>query len=113
MTSLIATRRFENLGRPQEFAMTESVQLTRQNKSERKAIKNARQRRQRMIEGAFDRLHGVGQMYDCKVYMVLQTPEGQFKTYSNTKGQNWPPSRHQIVSSGPWNQVCSSIELMV
>lgn len=67
------------------------------NAREARARKNANQKLTRLIDTALVKLDEAGKLYSCKVYLVLQTHKGQWTTYHNARGQDWPPSYSQIV----------------
>ncbi|KUL81603.1 hypothetical protein ZTR_10491 [Talaromyces verruculosus] len=66
------------------------------NAREARARKNANQKLTRLIDTALVKLDEAGKLYSCKVYLVLQTHKGQWTTYHNARGQDWPPSYSQI-----------------
>jgi hypothetical protein len=75
------------------------MRSTRQDEEQaKKDIKNTHARRKRSIKRMVDKAHEIGCMYNCKVYVVVQTERGNVTIYNNAADRKWLPTNGQLVS---------------
>ncbi|KAL4889162.1 hypothetical protein BDV59DRAFT_205435 [Aspergillus ambiguus] len=63
----------------------------------RRQRKNERSRFKRRSDRLFEQTDEFGKLFNSRVYLVVQSREGEFLIYNNSSDKGWPPSPHDGV----------------